>query len=158
MTWADVCADKSLQDLPYKIELNRFGRIEMSPHRKEHSAYQGEIIRLLSRLMKGGRAFPECAVETSDGVRVPDVVWVSNERWASMSDAPACSVAPELCIEVLSWTNNALDIEDKGKLYHTAGAKEFWVCSEDGSLRFYDQHGPMKKSKLCPKFPAQVRL
>jgi hypothetical protein len=31
MTWSDVLADPSLQNLPYKIELNRAGRIEPSP-------------------------------------------------------------------------------------------------------------------------------
>jgi Uma2 family endonuclease len=158
MTWLEVCADKSLQDLPYKVELNRFGRIEMSPHRKEHSAFQGEIIRLLNGLMKGGLTFPECAIETSDGVRVPDVVWVSKLRWASMSDGAACSVAPEICIEVLSWTNNAHDIDAKGDLYFAAGAKEFWVCTEDGSVRFRSPLGPMKRSKLCPKFPETVTI
>jgi len=31
MQWQDVINDKSLQDLPYKIELNEHGNIVMSP-------------------------------------------------------------------------------------------------------------------------------
>ena len=31
MTWEEVCADPSLQDLSYKIELNKWENIEMSP-------------------------------------------------------------------------------------------------------------------------------
>ncbi len=31
MKWQDVLLDKTLQDLPYKIELNEYGKIEMSP-------------------------------------------------------------------------------------------------------------------------------
>lgn len=31
MKWQEVCEDKALQDLPYKIELNRWGQIVMSP-------------------------------------------------------------------------------------------------------------------------------
>ncbi len=158
MTWAEVCADRSLRDLPYKIELNRWGRLEMSPHRKEHGAYQGSIGALLHRLLKDGQVIAECAIDTADGVRVADVAWCSAERWASLSDAPSCSIAPELCVEVLSWSNAAPDIEAKGRLYLAAGAQEFWVCAEDGTLRFYDASGRIKQSALCPKFPARIRL
>jgi hypothetical protein len=31
LRWAEVVRDPSLQDLPYKIELNARGKIEMSP-------------------------------------------------------------------------------------------------------------------------------
>lgn len=31
--WETILADRSLQDLPYKIETNRYGKIIMSPHR-----------------------------------------------------------------------------------------------------------------------------
>ena len=31
MKWQEVLEDKSLQDLTYKIELNRWGQIVMSP-------------------------------------------------------------------------------------------------------------------------------
>jgi hypothetical protein len=43
MTWAEACDDPSLQDLPYKVEINRHGQIIMSPVRNEHSFYQFEI-------------------------------------------------------------------------------------------------------------------
>jgi len=31
LRWAEVCRDASLENLPYKIELNAWGKIEMSP-------------------------------------------------------------------------------------------------------------------------------
>ena len=40
MTWDEVLADRCLQDLPYKIELNRWGNIEMSPARNRHGRFQ----------------------------------------------------------------------------------------------------------------------
>lgn len=43
MTWEEVCADPSLQDLPYKIELNRWGKIVMGPASRHHGIYQAEI-------------------------------------------------------------------------------------------------------------------
>jgi hypothetical protein len=36
MQWADVLADRSLRDLPYKIELDRNGNIIMSPASNRH--------------------------------------------------------------------------------------------------------------------------
>ncbi len=31
MEWKEVCENKQLQDLPFKIELNKWGQIVMSP-------------------------------------------------------------------------------------------------------------------------------
>ena len=33
MQWQDICDDKLLQDLPYKVELNQWGQIVMSPRK-----------------------------------------------------------------------------------------------------------------------------
>jgi len=40
MRWQDVCGDKNLADLPYKIELNRWGQIVLSPADYQHSSLQ----------------------------------------------------------------------------------------------------------------------
>ena len=37
LRWAEVMRDPTLQDLPYKIELNVRGKIEMSPAWKLHA-------------------------------------------------------------------------------------------------------------------------
>ena len=106
MTWQEVCDDRSLRNLPYKVELDGWGRIVMSPHRKEHSVYQGEIGARLSRLLPGGKVMSECAIDTAAGVKVADVAWASRERWNSMTGAPSCSVAPEICVEATSMSND----------------------------------------------------
>lgn len=46
MRWEEVCEHKQLQDLPFKIELNKWGQIVMSPVKIKHSFYQGRIQRL----------------------------------------------------------------------------------------------------------------
>ncbi|WP_428353136.1 hypothetical protein [Methyloprofundus sp.] len=53
MKWQDVLSDKTLQDLPYKIELNEYGKIEMSPASFIHSLLQGEVAKRLGWLPKG---------------------------------------------------------------------------------------------------------
>ena len=156
MTWLELCEDKSLRDLPFKIELNRWGNIEMSPHRRQHGMIQGRISARLSKLLPKGEIIVECAVDTSDGVRVPDVAWASTERWDSMSDAASCSIAPEICIEVVSASNSAGEMNHKRNLYFEAGAEEVWFCDEQGNLQFFSAKGVLKRSRLCPKFPSHV--
>ncbi len=51
--WAEVVNDPSLHDVPYKIELNAEGTIEMSPANNWHAAAQGYLARLL------GNALPD---------------------------------------------------------------------------------------------------
>jgi hypothetical protein len=53
MKWEEVCEHKQLQDLPFKIELNKWGQIVISPVKIKHSFYQGRIQRLLESLLKG---------------------------------------------------------------------------------------------------------
>jgi Uma2 family endonuclease len=156
MTWLEVCHDKSLRDLPYKVELNRWGNIEMSPHRRQHSVMQGRISAHFSKLMSEGEVAVECAIDTSDGVRVPDVAWVSTARWNSMSDSASCSIAPEICVEVVSASHTAGEMEHKRKLYFDAGAKEVWFCTETGELQFFSPQGTLTRSALCPQFPARI--
>jgi hypothetical protein len=59
MQWQEVCEHPSLQNLPFKIELNERGQILMSPDKVYHSAFQGRITRLLP---DNGIVLPECAI------------------------------------------------------------------------------------------------
>ena len=94
MTWEEVCADPLLQDLPYKIELNRWGNIEMSPARSRHGEHQAEIAHLLRLRKPGGISMTECGVETAENVKVPDVAWISFERRRATTHEFAYAVAP----------------------------------------------------------------
>lgn len=160
LTWDDVCADRRLQDLPFKIELNRFNQVVLVPTNSKHSRTQGKIIRLLDRLMTGGECFPELAVDTADNTKVPDVVWASDETLAAHRQEleTSWSRAPELCVEVLSPTNTEDEISGKRTLYFERGAREAWVCGLDGKMMFYGPDGELPRSALCPDFPARVEV
>lgn len=158
MTWEEVCADPSLQDLPYKIELNKWGYIQMSPARNRHSELQGEVEFLLRTLKKGGIAFPECGVQTTENVKVPDVAWVSFEHRRATPHEFAYEIAPEICVEIISPTNVPEEQMHKGRLYLEAGAQEFWLCDEFGHMQFFNAAGRLERSRLCPDFPVRVEL
>ena|SRR5437660_3536358 len=40
-----------------------------------------------------GVALSECAIETTENLKVADVAWASRQRWESMADRVSCSVA-----------------------------------------------------------------
>ncbi|MEH2335345.1 Uma2 family endonuclease [Nostoc sp.] len=157
MKWEEVCEHKQLQNLPFKIELNKWGQIVMSPVKIKHSFYQGRIQRLLESFLQTGEVMPECAVDTSDGVKVADVVWCSDTRFAQIEDQVSASIAPEICVEVKSSGNTFDEMEFKKSLYLEAKAIEVWLCSEQGQIKFYNEQGELEQSLLIPEFPKQIK-
>ena len=156
MTWEEVCDDPALQDLPYKIELNRWGNIEMSPARNRHGEFQAKISHLMQLHLPDGVCTTECGVRTAENTKVPDVAWVSGERWSVTPHEFAYEVAPEICVEIFSPTNLLAEQLHKGGLYLQAGALEFWICDGQGTMRFFDTGGEIEHSRLCPPFPKKV--
>ena len=157
MKWEEVCEDQQLQNLPFKIELNKWGQIVMSPVKVKHSFYQGRIQRLLESLLQTGEVMPECAINTSDGVKVAGVVWCSDERFDQIQDEVSASIAPEICIEVKSIGNTLEEMEFKKKLYFEAQAMEVWICNEQGDITFYNEQNELTQSLLVPYFPKQIK-
>ena len=156
LQWADVLNDKSLQDLPYKIELDARGRIIMTPASNRHARHQGKIAVLLTRLARGGEILTECSVETLDGVKVADVAWASNAFLKKHHYETPYTQAPEICVEITSPSNSREEIEEKITLYLAKGAREVWVCDEDGRITFRNHSGKLKKSKLVARFPLKI--
>lgn len=162
MTWAEVLENPSLQDLPFKIELNEWGQIVMSPAANNHSFFQTKIVTLLDSQKQDGEALVECSVETSKNVKVPDAVWMSSKFLAAhlfdRGFENPLQDAPELCVEVMSPSNSAGELLEKRELYLERGAQEVWQCFEDGRIKFYDRNGELPQSKLFPNFPHKIDL
>ena len=157
MTWAEICEDKLLATLPYRIESDRWGNVVMSPPpRSRHAEYQGRIALLLEQMMTGGLSMPECPIQTDEGVKAADVAWVSQERRASRPNDPVYLIAPEICVEVVSPSNSEGELNERKRLFFEKGANEFWLCGLDGEVSFFDPGGPIPHSQLCPDFPGKV--
>ncbi len=159
MRWAEVLADPTLADLPFRVETNCYGTLLMtSPPSGDHSSRQGEIaFQLRSRL--AGHALPECPISTLDGVRAADVGWYSHERVALVKGQIAFETAPEICVEVLSPSNTDSEMAHKKQLYFEAGAEEVWYCREEGTIEIYcksNPHTPISQSNLCANFPPTI--
>jgi Uma2 family endonuclease len=145
MQWQEVLADKSLRDLPYKIELNEYGHIEMSPVSFMHSYLQGKLICLL-RTQLGGKIFTELAIVTAKGVKVPNLAWGSDKYYQQHKNDIAATSAPEICIEIITPSNNQLEIRTKIQLYLNAGAIEVWLVNEQEDIQFFDINGQRESS------------
>jgi Uma2 family endonuclease len=158
MNWQEVCADPHLRNLPFKIELNEYGQVVMSPVKVYHSAFQGEIEHRLRSLLPHGRTLPECAIATPKGTKATDVAWISPERFQIVREEDECSIAPEICVEVISSSNSKWEIREKIALYFNQGALECWTCDERGNMNFYAPGGRLEKSALAPNFPASIDL
>ena len=158
MDWQDVLEHPSLQDLPFKIETNEWGQIVMSPATNRHSLYQGEFVWLLRSAMGGGRAFTECSIDTPKGVKVADVVWTSEAFLEEYGEQTPYPQAPEICVEIISPSNTWTEMEEKITLYLAKGAREVWLCEEEGRVRFFGHRGELERSTLAPDFPTSVTL
>ncbi|MEM1117183.1 MAG: Uma2 family endonuclease [Bacteroidota bacterium] len=157
MTWDDVCAHPALEDLPFRIEQDEHGRILMSPTTNIHSRRQRAIARVLEAAL-GSEAIPECSVDTSKGVKVADVAWLSEAFVGEHGEEEVFSVAPPICVEVMSPSNPWAEMEEKVTLYLSKGAQEVWICEPDGRLRWFGHEGERTASVMVPDAPATVTL
>jgi len=158
MNWQELCDRRDLQNLPFKIELDAQGKVIMSPVKVYHSALQGEIAAALKLNRKDGKILTECAIQTRQGTKVADVAWASRETYLVIKDEVECSLAPEVCIEVLSSSNTEEEIEEKKSLYFEKGAKEVWLCNRQGIIEYFDREGKLDKSAFFPLFPQRIDL
>ncbi len=157
LTWDEICADRSLADLPYKIETNRHGQILMSPAKFWHSSRQGLIAHLLGELGSHGMVFTETAIQTTEGVKVADVGWATKDFFRAHKHESALSAAPAVCVEVLSDSNTSSEMSAKLLLYFAYGAEEVWLCHDDGRMTFHvSPTTTVPASRLFPKFPLMV--
>ncbi len=159
--WAQVLADPVLRNLPFHMELNKWGHIEMTPPASPGHMRAASRLVLLLRQLLGGDAFHECAIVTPGGVRVADVVWCSGEflernREALSTMQASLTEAPDLCVEVMSPSNSYDELAEKAALYLAAGAQEAWIVREDFAIQVVDRQGERERSRFAVDL-AQLR-
>lgn len=156
MNWQEVCTNPALQNLPYKMELNRQGQIIMSPASVRHVIFQARIIALLNKQTGDWLVVPEFPVETADGVKVADVGLLTMEQATTVKNNITSAFAPVICVEVLSPSNTLAEMHHKKALYFEKGAEEFWLCDQMGNMTFYNQNGELLTSKKINHFPSNI--
>lgn len=150
MKWHELMNNPLFRDMPYKIELNKFGQILMSPASNRHGMLQFNVGNRILEKTVNGRIVIECSILTSDGVRVADVAWLSDEFYAEFGEQTPYPKAPEICVEVKSPANSKAEMEEKIRLYLEKGALEVWIIDESAKINAYTHTGKMKNSKIAP--------
>lgn len=151
MQWSEVVDNPYLENLPFKIELNRYGKIEMTPASNKQGRLQLKLGALLDRKLKKGEALIECSIQTTEGVKVADVAWGSKAFIKQHGYATPYIQAPEICVEIISPSNSKEEMQIKIQLYLAAGAEEVWIVTEDDSIDYYGKAGKLVESGYAVK-------
>ena len=149
MEWSDVIDNPILRELPFKIELNKFGKLLMSPASNHHARIQGRLAAMLFNKLPQGEVLTECSIETSDGVKVADVAWLSEDFIHEFSYTTPYPKAPEICIEIVSPSNSKIEINTKVDLYLAKGAHEVWVVYAFDKIDVFTYTGKTESSKIA---------
>ncbi|WGG48464.1 Uma2 family endonuclease [Rugamonas sp. DEMB1] len=143
--WEELGLDPNSPDF---YELSEYGELIVSPlpHNRHQSVVAWVIQQLLEQL--GGRAYPNLAISTRAGVRVPDVAWLPEERWAEALNTRTMSSCPPLVVEVLSPGNRHKAIGVKIGAYLAAGATEVVLIDLNGAVYYHRRDGEFAESSL----------
>ncbi len=150
MEWSEVINNPILQNLPFKIELNKFGKLLMSPASNSHGRIQMKLGNNLANKQPNGVVISECSIQTSEGVKVADVVWASDEFIEAYAYKTPYPKAPEICVEIVSPSNSKAEITEKIDLYLAKGANEVWIAYDNGDIKTYTHTGQIKESIIVP--------
>jgi Uma2 family endonuclease len=129
-------------------------KVELPPMSAESSGLAADLTTFLTNYGLAnnlGKAYPEMLVRLPlpiDRNRRPDVVFIPFARWARdlrRPDTNEWAVLPDLCVEVVSPTDHAEEIETKIKEYFEAGVRLVWIVY------------PRQESFYVYDTPSQVR-
>ena len=146
--WQELMENPLFRDVPYKVELNKFGQILMSPASNRHGILQFNVGSEIKAKLGGGVIVTECSILTNEGVRVAHVAWLSDDFFAEFGEETPYPKAPEICVEIKSPANSKAEMEEKIRLYLEKGAQEVWIVDEYGKVAVHTHVGKIKKSKL----------
>ncbi len=145
-------ARSAVQDRAQRLREDRDEPGQQSP-RPASGLRRGRVGPATRRRWRADRM----SVLTRIGVRVPDVAWASSGFLARHGDTTPFPQAPEICVEIVS-PNSSEEMRDKTGAYLAAGAREVWVISEDGSIRFFAAAGERASSRYAIKLDPPRRL
>jgi Uma2 family endonuclease len=91
-------------------------------------------------------------------VKVADVVWCSADFLVKNGYETPYQEVPEVCVEIVSRSNSKREMTEKRKLYFERGAREVWLCYENGKVEFYNRKGENAKSEVFPQFPKEIKV
>jgi len=114
----------------------------------------GAAIELLLSTLTGGNIVLNAPVETSNGICVADVGWISDSRAQTIRTEPTWSAAPDICVAVVSMSRVPQQIENDAHHLLKTGAREIWIIYPDGTLI---RHKKQESTFLIPETPHALK-
>jgi len=150
--WQELMDNPFFRNIPYKVELNKYGTILMSPASNRHGILQNKVAREIEHNKQSGIIIIECSILTGEGIRVADVAWASDEFMREFGDKTPYPKAPEICVEIKSPANSRAEMEEKTRLHLEKGAHEVWIVDEHCKVNFFSHTGKIRSSKIAANF------
>ena len=153
--WQALASDSESPDY---YELNEYGEVILSPRpTNDHQRVAQAVAQTLTAQL-GMQAVCEVSVLTDKGIRVPDVVWMSEASWAQQKGQTPLQKVPDLCVEVLSAGNTREEITMKIGAYLRGGASEVIVVDRLGAISYHGNEGALDRSafNLVLALPANL--
>jgi hypothetical protein len=141
--WRTLVVRRDLADAAF--ELGPAGDVLIRDEDPWHQIFKTDVFCQLATQLGPRVALRLPIVTRSFGVRVPDVVWMPDEKWpdddAEQGTNPL-AFAPDLCVEVLF--GNAVcaaSLDSRTHAYLCSGAEEVIVVGADGTVEFRGRDG-----------------
>lgn len=149
--WRELAQDPRTPDF---FELDEFGELIVSPYPTNRHELIADEVRDALQAQLGPRASTAVSVLTRRGVKRPDATWMPESRWDESGFADPLPFAPDICVEVVSPSNVAAEMQMKVAAYLEAGAREVILVGLDRTVRFFGTEG----ERVVSAFGIQLAL
>jgi hypothetical protein len=146
--WRTLAVRRDLAEAAF--ELGPAGDVLVRDEDPWHQIFKTDVFCQLATQLGPRVALHLPVVTRSFGVRVPDVVWMPDEKWPDDDVGRAThplAFAPDLCVEVL--LGNAVcaaSLDSRTHAYLCSGAEEVIVVGADGTVEFRGREGVRSRS------------
>lgn len=115
--------------------------------------FAGELAGLFLGKLPAGRLVFNVPVETSGGVKVVELGWVSNARLQTLRTEPTWSAAPDIVVNFIGHHMSQFEANEARHSLVKAGARESWVVWPNGRVERYVE---VSTKPLLDEFPRQL--
>jgi len=146
--WRTLAVRRDFADAAF--ELSPAGDVLVRDEDPWHQIFKTDVFCQLATQLGPRVALRLPIVTRSFGVRVPDVVWMPDEKWPddeTEQGTNPLAFAPDLCVEVLF--GNAVcaaSLDSRTHAYLCSGAEEVIVVGADGTVEFRGREGIRRRS------------
>jgi len=146
--WRMLAVRRDLDNVAF--ELSPAGDMLVRDEDPWHQIIKTDVFRQLAIQLGPRVALRLPIVTRTFGIRVPDVVWMPEEKWPdddAEQETNPLAFAPDLCVEVLF--GNAVcatSLASRTHAYLCSGAEEVIVVGADGTVEFRGREGVRSRS------------